>query len=120
MGLLVKGTPLDWPKALAHLKYVRQHGVTQFINLYQKMLNRSNDVLLWGDEIEYMIVKFDETTGKAVLSLKATPVIEHLEAEEKAMGSKSETAWRPEYGEWMVEAVPSNPYGGYTLSLQDV
>jgi glutamate--cysteine ligase catalytic subunit len=120
MGLLVKGTPLDWPKALAHLKYVRQHGVTQFINLYQKMLNRSNDVLLWGDEIEYMIVKFDETTGKAVLSLKATPVIEHLEAEEKALGSKSETAWRPEYGEWMVEAVPSNPYGGYTLSLQDV
>jgi len=120
MGLLVKGVPLDWPKSLEHLKYVREHGVLQFINLYKSMLTRSNDVLLWGDEIEYMIVKFDQATGKATLSLKATSVIEALEAEEAAMGSKSETAWRPEYGEWMVEAVPSNPYGGYTVSLQDV
>ena len=94
MGLLVKGVPLDWPKAVKHLDYVRQHGITQFINLYNSMRNRQQDILLWGDEIEYMIVKFDQATGKAVLSLKATPVIAHLEAEEAAMGNKSETAWR--------------------------
>ena len=120
MGLLVKGIPLPWDQALQHLQYVREHGVLQFINLYNSTIQRTNDVLLWGDEIEYMIVKFDKKTNKAVLSLKATAVIATLEEEEAAMGDKSETAWRPEYGEWMVEAVPSNPYGGFTRSLLDV
>jgi glutamate--cysteine ligase catalytic subunit len=67
-----------------------------------------------------MLVKFDADTGKAVLALKATPVIKALEDEEKAMGPESRTAWRPEYGEWMVEAVPSMPYGNFTRTILTV
>ncbi len=67
-----------------------------------------------------MIVKFNADTGKAVLSLKATPVIKALEDQERAMGDESRTAWRPEYGEWMVEAVPSMPYGNFTRTILTV
>ena len=99
---------------------MREHGVIQFIKLYNRLRARRNDVLLWGDEIEYMIVKFDAENSKAVLSLKATAVIKTLEDEEKAMGAESRTAWRPEYGEWMVEAVPSMPYGNFTRTILTV
>ena len=120
MGLLVVGKPIKWSKSLEHLEYVRKHGVLQFINLYNATIKKTNDVLLWGDEIEYMFIKFNKETNKAVLSLKASAVIATLENEEVALGNKSETAWRPEYGEWMVEAVPSKPYGGFTRSLLNV
>lgn len=30
------------------------------------------------------------------------------------------SAWRPEYGSWMVEATPGIPYGGDTLDLRHV
>ena len=30
------------------------------------------------------------------------------------------SAWRPEYGSWMVEATPGVPYGGETLDLRHV
>eukprot|EP00946_MAST-07B_sp_MAST-7B-sp1_P004263 g4263.t1 len=67
-----------------------------------------------------MIVKFDAENSKAVLSLKATAVIKTLEDEEKSMGAASRTAWRPEYGEWMVEAVPSMPYSNFTRTILTV
>ena len=102
------------------LRHVRKHGVIQFVKLFNRLKSRRNDILLWGDEIEYMIVKFDAETGKAVVSLKASSVIKVLEEQEKALGHASKTAWRPEYGEWMIEAVPSMPYGNFTSTILGV
>ena len=42
-GLLVKGTPLAWEDALKHLKYVRDHGVKQFIATYNRVKRISYD-----------------------------------------------------------------------------
>ena len=53
-----------------------------------------------GDEIEYMILKFDHSKKKVYLSLRAKEIIGTLEAQEKELkkDGKSTTAWRPEYG----------------------
>ncbi len=57
MGLLSEGEPLSWPETHALAKHVRKHGVTQFISLYERLKDRKGDVLKWGDEVEYFIVK---------------------------------------------------------------
>ena len=46
------------------------------------MKDRKNDKLLWGDEIEYMILKFDHSKKKVYIALRAKEVIGTLEAEE--------------------------------------
>ena len=119
MGFLDDGTPLAWKDSITFLKYVREHGVKQFISTYKKVKDRKNDKLLWGDEIEYMILKFDHSKKKVYIALRAKEVIGTLEAEERELEKlgKSTTAWRPEYGNWMVEAVPRKPYGGQTSDL---
>lgn len=51
MGLLTEGSPLSWEETKAKADHVRQHGVTQFINLYRRLRDRQGDVLKWGDEV---------------------------------------------------------------------
>ena len=41
------------------LSYVREHGVLQFIHTYNQRKERSNEKLLWGEELEYPILKID-------------------------------------------------------------
>lgn len=51
MGLLSEGSPLSWEDTKAHADHVRQHGITQFMNQYKKLRDRTKDVLYWGDEV---------------------------------------------------------------------
>ena len=51
MGLLVEGEPIRFDKSKQYLKYVRTHGVIQFLSTWNRVKHLSNDVLLWGDEI---------------------------------------------------------------------
>jgi hypothetical protein len=51
MGLLSKGTPLDWDDAKTHADHVRKHGIEQFLAIYHRLRDRRNDNLLWGDEV---------------------------------------------------------------------
>ena len=60
MGLLTTGEPLTWEETKKWQEHVRLHGVQQFINLYKKLENRCGDVLKWGDEVEYNLVKIDD------------------------------------------------------------
>ena len=52
MGVLTYGRPLPWAEARPHLRYVREHGVLQFISTYDRVRDIRNDELLWGDELE--------------------------------------------------------------------
>ncbi len=69
MGFLEAGVPMEWmddEKYHQILEYVRAHGVDQFINLWNTVKSRTNDSLLWGDEIEFHIfVKADEQNGNS-------------------------------------------------------
>eukprot|EP00501_MAST-03F_sp_TOSAG23-6_P000335 GSMAST32.ASY1.ANO1.342.1 assembled CDS len=91
MGFLETGTPLPWNDSLSVIKYVREHGVQQFLTIWRRMRNLKGDVLMWGDEVEYHIVAFDHEEKRVRVSLQ--------------------------YGSWMVEATPRTAYGGYTSDL---
>lgn len=59
MGLLSEGTALTWTEVQQHCEHVRQHAIIQFINIYNRLKDRQNDCLKFGDEIEYILIKFD-------------------------------------------------------------
>ncbi|KAK3746668.1 hypothetical protein QZH41_010504, partial [Actinostola sp. cb2023] len=82
MGLLSLGSPLSWPETKKYADHVRKHGITQFLHIYNALKSRQNDVLKWGDEVEYTLVKFDHENKKAYLSLRAVELLEILQIEE--------------------------------------
>lgn len=51
MGLLTIATPMSWDEAKKHADYVREHGITQFINIYYRLKDRHNDSLKFGEEV---------------------------------------------------------------------
>ena len=78
MGLLSLGTPLPWPEAKPLADHVRSHGISQFLSLWSKIKDRKGDKLLWGDEVEYMVVSFDENKQEALLSLRQAEILQVL------------------------------------------
>lgn len=112
MGLLSEGSPLTWEETKKLANHVREHGVKQFINLYKRLRDRQGDVLKWGDEVEYVIVKFDSEKKQAKLSLRAKEILDELNEKEKQDPTGVKSLWRPEYGAYMVEGTPGKPYGG--------
>lgn len=51
MGVLADGSPLTWDETKGCAQYVREHGTEQFISIYNKLKDRRNDCLKWGDEV---------------------------------------------------------------------
>lgn len=112
MGLLTEGSPLSWEETKKLAPHVRQHGITQFINLYKKLRDREGDVLKWGDEVEYIIVKFNDEKKQAKVSLRGDELLTVLNKKELEDPNGVKSLWRPEYGAYMIEGTPGRPYGG--------
>lgn len=112
MGLLTEGKPLTWEETKQLADHVRQHGIDQFLNLYHQLLDRKGDVLKWGDEVEYIIVKFDHTNKIARVRLCAQDILGQLNEKEANDPHNVKSLWRPEYGAYMIEGTPGKPYGG--------
>lgn len=51
MGLLALGTPLTWEEASKYADHVRNHGIAQLLNIWNRYKSRSGDKLYWGDEV---------------------------------------------------------------------
>ncbi|KAH7937047.1 hypothetical protein HPB49_007564 [Dermacentor silvarum] len=112
MGLLSKGTPLSWEETKRRSDYVRRRGILQFIKLYREARDRRNDRLLWGDEVEYMLVRFDHAHRRVQLLLRGAELIHELnERELQTPMAVSLCSWHPEFGAYAMEAVPGLPYG---------
>jgi len=124
MGLLSKGTPLDWAASQRHHAHVKQAGIRQFLNIYKKQKDRSDDQFLWGDEVEHLLLRLDPASKRVQLSLRAADLIDALEEQPSppsASAAPSKSAnFLPEYGRFMIEATPSRPYGGFTADLRMV
>ncbi|KAF7727431.1 hypothetical protein EC973_007500 [Apophysomyces ossiformis] len=125
MGLLSLGTPLHWDKAKTYADHVRSHGIDQFLHIYHDMKSRSRQCLLWGDEIEYLVVSLDEENKRSRLSLRVFEMLEELQKAELDYnnGETTETPqalWRPEYGRFMLEGTPGEPYGATFRDLLNV
>lgn len=112
MGLLSEGSPLTWDETKQLADHVRKHGVLQFINLYRKLKDRHGDTLMWGDEVEYYLVKYDHVNQRALLSLRAHDILLKLQEKEHNNPSGVKSLWRPEYASYMIEGTPGKPYGG--------
>ncbi|KAL7420624.1 glutamate--cysteine ligase [Cryptotrichosporon argae] len=125
MGLLALGTPLDWPATKPLAEHIRAHGITQFLHTWDRWKDRSGKGLLWGDEIEYMVVTFDDATKAARLSLRQTEILKKLQTATldpkleafKPEGCSTIPTFHPEYGRYMLESTPGCPFGGSPRDL---
>ncbi|KAH9985787.1 glutamate-cysteine ligase catalytic subunit [Russula compacta] len=123
MGLLSLGTPLPWDEAKHSAEHVRQHGITQFLSTWDRLKGRYGDELMWGDEIEYMVVQLNTDTKDAVLSLCQTDILAKLQR--LTIGTDAKTGasdapppvFHPEYGRYMLESTPGAPYTGSVRDL---
>ncbi len=127
MGLLSLGTPLPWEEARKLAHHVREHGIIQFLHLWRAIKDRHGDKLLWGDEIEYIVVSLDEQDRAARLSLRQAEILRVLgEAHRETAESVGEATARdiptfhPEYGRFMLESTPGSPYGASPVELRQV
>lgn len=88
----------------------------QFVNLYNNHQNKqiSPKNLHWGEEMEYHLYSFDADTKTVKLSCEAVAILakyaEFTDAQKDEIGFKL----MPEFGRWMIEAVPANPYRAYS------
>uniref|UniRef100_A0A5F8GGB7 Glutamate--cysteine ligase n=1 Tax=Monodelphis domestica TaxID=13616 RepID=A0A5F8GGB7_MONDO len=112
MGLLSQGSPLSWEETKRHADHVRRHGILQFLHIYHAVKERHKDVLKWGDEVEYMLVSFDHQNKKARVVLNGEEILEALQEKGERKNPNHPTLWRPEYGSYMIEGTPGQPYGG--------
>ena len=118
MALLRTGSPLDWSQAKPFLNGVRISGVKQFLHHYKRVRDVQTPLPLWGDELEYGIFAYNNASKAFDLSLRGTEIREELlSSENQYNGNSIGCSWQPEYGAWMVEAVPRDPYGADTCDL---
>ena len=100
---------------------MREHGIAQFIHLYNRIKDIEGDRLLWGDEVEYAIFKLDAERGTVKLSLRGAEILAGLQEGERSvpvgLGHGQQCNWVPEWGSWMVEGTPGVPYSGYATDL---
>ena len=71
MGLLILGAPLAWEDSKKYIDHVKQHGVEQFINLYNRYEGKTGSILRWGDEREYFVCSFDHEKKQTRLPLRS-------------------------------------------------
>lgn len=80
MGFLELGIPVEWPFCLFHVEYIRNHGVLQFLHTYNRVKDTKSP-LLWGDEIEYHLVKISRKSAQ--VALIAPELIEKLKKQDE-------------------------------------
>ncbi|KAI6140204.1 glutamate-cysteine ligase-domain-containing protein [Pisolithus tinctorius] len=110
MGVLCLGTPLTWEETKNHADHVRNHGIIQFIHAWHKVKDRTGDELLWGDEVECMVVVVDDEKKEAKVSLRQAETLEELG---KIVGTLSNDT-SPSF---MLESTPGSPYTGSIAGL---
>ncbi|KAF8467240.1 glutamate-cysteine ligase-domain-containing protein [Kalaharituber pfeilii] len=130
---------MAWDEAKQHAALVRKLGIQQLISVYHKFKGNARDVLLWGDEIEYLVVSFDDDKKTARLSLRQEEILEALGKleraqleEQRVLKEQAEAEdnkdfvievppkFHPEFGRFMLESTPGAPYGMTWASLLTV
>ncbi|QIW96123.1 hypothetical protein AMS68_001641 [Peltaster fructicola] len=135
MGLLAIGTPLDWPEAKKVADHVRQWGIEQLLEIWRNAKGKERDALLWGDEIEYLVVNFEDEKRSVKLSLRQADILAALASNAELLRQgggvpdlirgpvkphKTAPVFHPEFGRFMLEATPGKPWGIGFKDLLDV
>ncbi|KAG4031650.1 hypothetical protein MFRU_008g00180 [Monilinia fructicola] len=135
MGLLALGTPLEWPEAKQNAQIVREWGIEQLLAIWNRAKGKERDALLWGDEVEYLVVNYKDDDEKVTLSLRQADILTALAQDEElctnggcvpALQDVTNTkgsvlpVFHPEFGRFMLEATPGKPWGIGFKDLLDV
>lgn len=105
--------PLDWAEVQQATQYARQRATQELLSLWPAMAAREGDPLLWGDEVEAMIVQFDHARRLAPLSLAQGHVLSAWEARQSSHAASKDPLFcslQPEYAGYMIESTPARPY----------
>ena len=111
MGFLsVKGGVLTYNQYKERIQTYKKHGLLQFLSLYKAHKDRMIPIqdLKWGEEMEYVIYLKDFKKNGIKLSSKGPDLIKKFN--ESNSSRESDVILMPEFGSWMIEAVPSKPY----------
>ena len=115
MGFLgVKGGVLTYNQYKDKIEFYKRHGLLQFVSLYHAHKGKRIpiDQLKWGEEMEYQLgVCICDPSGKfsrMKMSNRGPELIKEFNTNPMAAASK--IVLMPEFGGWMVEAVPTEPY----------
>lgn len=123
MGLLALGTALEWPEAKKKADHVRKWGIEQLLAIWRRAKGKERNALLWGDEVEYLVVAVDDAAKKVRLSLAQAEILKSLARDEalwKEGGCRKPDDehegedpphFHPEFGRFMLEATPGRPWG---------
>lgn len=103
--------------------------------IWKRAKGKERDALRWGDEIEYLVVAFDDPQRKVRLSLRQADILKALASDEElcknggcvpALQDVAHSAgdpvptFHPEFGRFMLEATPGKPWGIGFKDLLDV
>ncbi|CCF55783.1 hypothetical protein KAFR_0A03480 [Kazachstania africana CBS 2517] len=113
MGLLTAGTPLPWDESKQYNNHIRNEGIEQLLTIFKNTSKRDNDPLLWGDELEYMLLDIDDLKHSARLDVLHDVIITELNTIDTEVCQANDVEFHPEYGRFMIEATPKLPYTGY-------
>ena len=94
--------PLNYEQTKALARYIKEHGIIQFLHLYKKYKDLQQEEIFWGDELELHLLNIDPSTNLPRLQLNSEYILNSLTSDHFSL--------QPEYGAWMLEAVPLKPY----------
>lgn len=109
MGLLTEGETFGWDESKKYIKYIKLEGIIQFLKVYENLPKNKNCNFMFGDEVEYNILKFNDK-GEINVSPRAKELIDILNEE-------GNFVWHPEYARYMIEATPLIPFN---CSIEDL
>ena len=118
MGFLsVNGNLMTYDEYKKHILSYKKRGIMQFAKLFKLHKDRhlKPEQLHWGEEIEYHMYTFDDQNKKVRLSCDADDIIQDFnKLEQGSTNDKPDFKLLPEFWDWMIEAVPTDPYGAYS------
>lgn len=112
MGLLTAGTPLQWHDSKCYNEHIKSEGVEQLLQVMKVAAKRDNDPLYWGDELEYMMLEIDDSNSNTMVDVVNDKIITDLNTEDYQLCKDNNVEIHPEYGRFMIEATPGEPYHG--------
>ncbi|KAJ5945372.1 glutamate cysteine ligase [Penicillium verrucosum] len=76
-------TYLTWKEMQPFIQSAREMAFKQLVLLWQKCKDLDDFLPLWGDEVEYTLVRFDNEERKVTLSASQQQILERWRGYEK-------------------------------------
>jgi hypothetical protein len=74
-----------YPLNATHKSTRAEQSEQQLLATWRRAKGKERDALLWGDEIEYLVVTYDDDKREVRLSLRQADILEALASDEKLL-----------------------------------